>query len=38
MEIKLYRLKMIKVVGSCQTLKIQEQPQNFVNWWPETKE
>jgi hypothetical protein len=31
MEIKLYLMKMIEVVGSCQTLKIQEQLQNFVN-------
>ena len=36
MEIWLYLMKMNKAVGSCQLLKIQEQLQNFVNWWPET--
>jgi hypothetical protein len=28
--------KMIQIVGSCQLLKIQEQLQKFMNWWPET--
>jgi hypothetical protein len=28
--------RVIRIVTGCQLLKIQEQLQKFMNWWPET--